>query len=393
MHYHGNDNSGNPLGGLVNRQDNGGTTGDPVITAPTRTTSTPNNPKAINIGLGRNWSDQGPGSQFDYAWNESNQDHPIGKIPFVGSAIFSQNISTPLEPNTNLLLNIYVADQSGGGGTQLDPTDMNTVYSAFSIDPINPAKLNWSLPAGVKTTDPGNPIVFSSVTWNSDILAYFFCEIDIVLSDGSLTSVYVQSSDSPDSDPLDGTLNIMPIDFIWHCLAQSTLVIMADGTKKPIEDIIAGDKVQINNQGGMAVVEWTNKGTHKGNVFIIKTENGNEIITSHNHVFITAKGPSPASELKVGDILQTLTRGSKIISIIKSEYNGLMYNIATTNYQDPKNFDGKIGTFYANEFEVGDINAQRAFKQLLLNDIEWVKKQVPEYLHTDVESFFKDKTK
>ena len=111
-----------------------------------------------------------------------------------------------------------MADQSGGGGTQLDPTDMNTVYSAFSIDPINPAKLNWSLPAGVKTTDPGNPIVFSSVTWNSDILAYFFCEIDIVLSDGSLTSVYVQSSDSPDSDPLDGTLNIMPIDFIWHCL-------------------------------------------------------------------------------------------------------------------------------------------------------------------------------
>lgn len=382
-----------PQSGLVKRQDNGGTTGDPVITAPIRTTTKPNNPKAINIGLGRPWTDQGGDSQFDYAWHESTQDHPIGKIPFVGSVTFTQAISTPLEPNTNFLLDIYVADEVGGGGAQLDPTDLNTVYKAFSIDSGNAAKLNWSLPAGASTTDPGNPIVFGNVTWSSDILAYFYCQIAVVLSggDGSLAFATVQSSDSPDSDPLDGTLNMMPIDFIWHCLGQSTSVTMADGEQRPIADIVAGDKVQINSEGDFAVVQWTNKGAHKGDVYFIRTDDGDELIASHNHVLITEKEPVPASELQEGDVLLTQTGTSKVASISKDTYSGLMYNLATTEYQDPKHFNGKIGTFYANGLQVGDINAQKAYRLILANDMAWVKKQVPDYLHKDVESFFQSK--
>lgn len=382
-----------PYSGVVKRKDNGGTTGDPMITAPVRTTSNPKNPNAINIGLGRPWTDQGGNSQFDYAWNESTQDHPVGKIPFVGSVTFAKPISSPLEFNTNFLLNIYVADETGGGGTQLAPADLNKVASAFSIDSINSAKLNWNLPPGQSTSDPGNPIVFSNVTWNSDILAYFFCEIDIVLSDSSLATAIVQSSTSPDTDPLDGTLNIMPIDFIWHCLAEKTLVIMADGSKRVIEDIIAGDKVQINDRGDVAIVEWTNKGSHKGLVLNIETETGKKILASHNHVFITGKDATPALELKTGDILKMISGNEKIKSIEISEYNDLVYNIATVKYQDTQSPNPKMGTFYANDFLVGDINAQRVIKMLRLNDINWIKKQVPQYLHADVETFFKEKTK
>jgi hypothetical protein len=265
------------------------------------------------------------------------------------------------------------------------------VAAAFEIDPENPAKLNWSLPAGKSTSDPGNPIVFSNVPWGSDTLAYFYCEIDVVLSDSSPASAYIQSSDSPDPKPLDGTLYIMPIDFIWHCLAEKTLVNMADGSKKVIEDILAGDKVQINDKGNIAVVEWTNLGAHKGAMFVIETESGKKIVTSHNHVFFTEEDAMPVSELKVGDILQTISGNEKIKLIESSEYNGLVCNIATVRYQDPHNSKSIVGAFYANDFLVGDINAQRVIKGRRLNDISWIKKQVPEYMHVDVDSFFNEK--
>ncbi len=398
MQYHGMPNGAemeaNPYSGLVVRKYNSAVTADSVVTAPVRTTTKPNNPNAINIGLGRAWTDQGGSSQFDYAWNEAVPpvgQSPIAKIPFEGYVIFSSAISTPLAFNQNFLLNIYIADQTGGGGTQLSPSSYTTVAAAFSIDPANPAKLNWSLPPGLSTSDPGNPIVFGNVPWGSDTLAYFYCEIDVVLRDGSLATTYIQSSLSPDPDPLDGTKYIMPIDFIWHCLAEDSLVTMANGSKKIIRDIVAGDKVQINNQGGIAVVEWTNLGIHKGPVLHIETDTGEKITASHNHVFFTESATKQAAEVMSGDKLKMLQGIATVKAVKEVIYKGLLCNLATVKYQYPDDDKAEIGTFYANDFLVGDINAQRVLRQKRCNDINWVKSQVPEYMHIDIDSCFAEK--
>mgnify|MGYP000261690703 CR=1 FL=1 len=406
MHYHGI--SSGPamnethLFGVVKRKGNNTVTGDPTVIVPKRETQHPNNPNAINIGLGRGWTDQGypagsggnPNSQFDYAWNEPTPaagENPKGKIPFIGSVTFSNQISSPLEFNTNFLLNIYVVDQNDGGGAQLNPTDSANVANAFSIDSSNLAKLNWNLSPGTSTSDPGNPIVFGNVPWGPDTSAYFFCEIDVVLQDGSISSAYIQSSDSPDTTPLDGTTYIMPIDFIWHCLAENTLVTMADGSKKIIKDIVAGNKVQINHNDDLAVVEWTNLGTHKGLIIDITTDNGENIKTSHNHVFFTENTSKLASEIKLGDKLKMRQGLATVKNIRQSNHEGLMCNLATVKYQNPKHDKAEIGVFYANDFLVGDINAQRVIRQRRLNDIDWVKNQVPEYMHADVDSYFAER--
>lgn len=381
-----------PHAGVVKRVANKASASGPELTHPVRRTTTPNNPKALNIGLGRQWSDQGQGSQFDYAWSEAVQDHPIGKIPFVGSATFGQAISTPLVLYTNLLLNIYVADKTGGGTSpSLEPADLEKVAAEFRIDPSNPAKLNWTLSPGINTTDPGNPIVFGNVTWNSDILAYFFCEIDVVLADGTLANATIQSSDAADKDPLDGTLNIMPIDFIWHCLAENTLVVMSDGSEKYIQNVLAGDQVLVGTNREIAAVEWTNKGMHKGAIFTIETENGERISASHNHVFFTGDNVVEAADLNIGDLIKMTYGISKIKTIVTDGYAGLVYNIATAPYQDENAIVQNISTFHANKFMVGDINAQRIIKAARLNDIEWIKKRVAPYLHRDVDVFFREK--
>jgi len=398
MQYHGTPKgaamAASPYSGLVTRKHNNAVTADPTVTAPVRRTTRPNNPKAINIGLGRAWTDQGGSSPFDYAWNEpvpAAGKHPKGKIPLEGYVTFSSAISSPLAFNQNFLLNIYVADQTGGGGAQLSPSNYTTVAAAFSIDPGNPAKLKWSLPPGQSTSDPGNPIVFGNVPWGSDTSAYFYCEIDVVLSNGSLATTYIQSSPSVDPDPLDGTKYIMPIDFIWHCLAEDSLVTMADGSEKIIKDIVARDKVQINNQGDIAIVEWTNLGIHKGPVLIVETDTGEKITASDNHIFFTESATKLAAEIISGDKLKMLQGVATVKSVKQVVYEGLLCNLATVKYQDPDNANAEIGMFYANNFLVGDINAQRVLKQKHCNDINWVKSQVPEHMHLDIDSFFAEK--
>ncbi len=391
-----------PHAGVVKRKDNSQTTADPSITHPSNQRTPKLNPQGdpipfnnIKIGLGRAWTDQGGTSQFDYAWNEPIPpagQNPKGKIPFVGNVVFSSGISSPLEFNTNFLLNIYVVDKTGGGGAQLSPQDYDKVARAFSIDSENSAQLNWSLVPGTSTSDPGNPIVFGKVPWASDTITHFFCEMDVVLSDNSLASAYVESSGSSDSDPLDGTAYIKPIEFIWHCLTEESLVTMGDGSKKIIKEIVAGDEVQVNGRK-TAVVQWTNLGIHKGEILKITTVSGKEVYTSDNHVFITVDGGRIAKELSEGTTLLMSDGTEKIASIKNVEYNGLMCNLATTEGPEENQMHEEVGTFYANDFLVGDVNAQQVSKRHRLSDINWVKKQVPEYLHLDVENYFKAKSR
>nr|WP_315155316.1 hypothetical protein [uncultured Flavobacterium sp.] len=125
----------------------------------------------------------------------------------------------------------------------------------------------------------------------------------------------------------------------------------------------------------------------------IKTETGKQIIASNNHVFFTENETKQAIDLKAGESIKTIAATEKITSIEQSNYDGLMCNLATVKFQDSQTLNQEIGTFCANGILVGDINAQRVIKKLNLNDIDWVKKQVPHHLHADVETFFGEKEK
>ena len=377
--------------GVVTRKAASGPASDPHITAPVRTTTKPKHPDAINIGLGRAWIDQGGSSPFDYAWNELPSAHPVGKIPFVGEVEFTIPIKTPMEPKTGLILNIYVADTTGGGVGHLPAQEMDHVYSKFSVSPTDPKKLVWNLPPGKNTSDVGDPLTFGSVTWNSDINAFFYCGINVILSDNNLGTAAVQSKMTPDDDDLDGTLEIRPIDFIWHCLGEDTTVAMADGEERPIGDILAGDVVMLDADERPVTVVWTNKGGHKGDVVRIETTQGHHLTASGNHVIMTVIGGVPANELSIGDEIFAANGNTKISDICReATYDGMMYNLATRDHQDAKDFDGNIATFVANGIIVGDVNAQRALRHQRRNDIEWVKARVSPIFHTDIDNKFED---
>ncbi len=200
---------------------------DPVVTEPKQENGNTNsyNPNAICIGLGRP-SDL---TRCDYIYNEPTQDNPIGRLPLVGNASYTNPIKT-LQPGTNFLIDIFVIRIDTGGQTQLDATDLTNVYKNFNIDPANANTLQWNLPMKANTVPPEppqpyTPVVFSKVPWATEMISYLTVNITVTLDDGTPTgkpiTVTIQSSNEPDLDPIDGVTYIKPIEFIWHCLVKT----------------------------------------------------------------------------------------------------------------------------------------------------------------------------
>ncbi len=362
-------------------------TGDPVLTHPVRRTTAPLNPKAINTGLGRPYNDQGGNTQFDYAFNQSNVARPQGRIPFVGQVKFSSAIKSPMQPGTTILIHSYVSKEDGGGGVRLDPADLNLVYNRFSISPDDNTTLRWNLPPAVSSGDQGAPIVFSNIVWPTETVSYFYLSVIVTLANNETAFAAVQSKMTPDEDALDGNLNIMPIEFIWHCLAEGTPVTMADGSTRPIEDIVAGDQVLNGETGNASTVEWTNRGLHAGAAYRLETDGETSLTLSANHIVFTPDGPRRADEVSAGDTVLTPDGSQRIRSCsVCEDFDGVMCNLATRAFDtDPA---APVANFVAAGLIVGDVNSQRAIKQARRRDIDWVKARTDPMFHPDIDARF-----
>lgn len=370
---------------------------DPKVEEPKHESgnTNPYNPNAICIGLGRP-----PGylTRVDYIYNEPIQNHPIGRLPLVGTVVFSQPIK-PLSPGNNFTVEIFVIrTDTGGRSTNLDPTDMSNVYNNFFIDPADSTgkTLAWNLPMEANGNPPPspppvyNPVVFSNIPWSTEMVSYLTVNIRVTLQDGNTATAIIQSSDVPDGDPLDGIAYIKPIEFVWHCLGEDTLVTMADGSTKNITEFEAGDEVKNDNQGSTSKVSVTHVGAHPDNMLQIETDGGHSLLTSTHHIIFTPSDQLHAHHLEVGDELITLDGTAKITSItnVPKDMRNL-WNLSLGDAPQRDDPNPNIGAFFANSILVGDARAERALRYKCSNDITSVKNKVPESFHKDVESTFR----
>ncbi|MEP3121799.1 MAG: Hint domain-containing protein [Nisaea sp.] len=370
--------------GLQNSQD-------PVITSPIRTSDRPLDPGAINIGLGRPYNNAGPGSDMDYAWNQPVQNNPKGMIPFVGSARFDDAIQ-PLRPGENFIVTMAVVNTIAGGGyIPIEPEAMASVYPRFSIDGADPRKLNWNFPPG----NGGSPVVFDRVNWPSDMHAIFNFRAIVFLDSGLPAQVTIRSNPGNPANPPDGHLPILPIRFIWHCVAKDTDVLMSDGSKKPIQNIVAGDHVYGDLDFGTVEVLWTTAGMFNGTTYEIATEDGDSVLCTSNHVLVSDIGMIEASEVRIGTRLVKVALGGEEMQLTDSlvakvsridGYADALYNIGI------KNFDGgkAAGQFVGNGFLMGDAAADHVLRQARNKDPSYLKSVVPAVYHTDIDSYLQD---
>lgn len=127
-------------------------------------------------------------------------------------------------------------------------------------------------------------------------------------------------------------------EFCKWCLVPGTQITFMDGnslSKKNIEDIKKGDKVLsydvYKKETFIDEVEVLYVRDVNEIIYVIETEEGNEIeITGNHEIFIENKGWIVASEVEVGDVILFKDNAfSEIKSITKKEYNGKVYNFGT----------------------------------------------------------------
>ena len=377
--------------GTIIRQHRNAAVADPVLVSPKYTElSNPYGGATNNIliGLGRQWSTQG--TQFNYVWAEPNVNHPLGRVPFEGHVAFDKQIKlikpTAVSPG-NIAVDIQVTDKTGGGTIRPTPSQyFDNIYPNFYLDPGDHRILHWNLPAGTSNTDKGNPVVFTSVIWNSDITALFNCTIQVTFNDNSVGYATIISTDSgQDDNPVDGTLHMHSLEFVWHCVGRETSVTLPCGKgTKPIEQFLSGDQVLVNQNGEDNVVSAVHMGDHKGKMCVITTDQGQSLTLSHNHIVITPTGGVRADMLVAGT--KVLVEGG-IATIVTAadepDYNDVVYNLYVGAYTDDA-----VGTYFANGILVGDIVAQRKMTEALGNDPDWVLSQLGQEWATDINSYF-----
>jgi DNA-directed RNA polymerase beta subunit/intein/homing endonuclease len=178
--------------------------------------------------------------------------------------------------------------------------------------------LLWKTPAGehlVEYIDPGETECFTIAMKHSDVLedlSKTHAEIHPSSIMGSL------ASNIPFPDHNQSPRNA------YQCLAQDTLVLMADGRQIAICDVRPGDEVITFHP--LTHVTSSSRVTHQWvaptekPIFTVQTASGRSIVATGDHPFMTSSGWKPVAELDVSldTLVMISVKGDRVFESIAS---------------------------------------------------------------------------
>lgn len=139
---------------------------------------------------------------------------------------------------------------------------------------------------------------------------------------------------------------------LWGCLAEDTMVTMADGFGRRIDSISIGDMISTVGNGYYVMVKNIYSG-YENEIWVLESENGHTIRATDQHPFLTEKRGMVAVRNLTGEDRILMEDGSyqSILGLYAVKYNGMVYNLELDKT------DG--GTLMlCNGFATGDFNAQ-----------------------------------
>lgn len=156
-------------------------------------------------------------------------------------------------------------------------------------------------------------------------------------------------SSYPISQPSPHYKQISKIHLYWGCLAEDTLVRMADGIARKIQEVRIGDQVMANTQGMPATVTNVWSGTDE-TLYCLRADNDAEIYATRDHPFITRNGSKPLILLNDSDeLLMEDGSYSRIKYAYPLTFGKIIFNL---------DLSGEAHTMICNGFVVGDNYAQ-----------------------------------
>lgn len=344
---------------------------------------------SVRIALGR----PAPGTDADYTYSQDTNDNPILLVPFTGTV----DVQAPLGNvdgnghfTSGLILNTRLYWVSGvtyiNGGTpnallvtantQTNVVTWNYAYNATQ-------SLTYDPTAGVN-----NP-----VNWSPDNQTAFFFEFQIPLATPipPTYSFNVCSTDWPDQ-PSVYCKQIQPLEFWWHCLAEGTLVTLADGSTREIEKVDNTVRVRTGQGTGELGVEATTRGQHRvvqpnaprSAVYKLTTAKGRDLVLTGGHPVATPSGLVVASDLTVGAEVLAEDGVDTVAKLEVEASDGVFANLKLVDETDrARGLGGAVGTFIANGVVVGDYLALRQSHYVNVHSLDYMRPRIPERHHAD----------
>lgn len=278
---------------------------------------------------------------------------------------------------------LFFEDKTQGGGCILlsKVQGKASLPSNFRIHKSDSTILNYCF----NGNRFGSPTCFKNlVSANIDLTMF----VSVGLTNGFATSVI---SSTPCSGSACGSwyAQIPEICIVQGCLKKGTMVTLADGTEKAVEEFLGGEKIKSSDMN--RTVGATTSGTEWLPMYVVATENGKSVSMSGKHAVPTNKGMVLAKYLKIGMEVSTLDGPSKITSITKEKYDGSVHNFMIGELEDA--LDG-MANMYANGILVGDLASQQIYTQksdVSIKTLEDYKSVVSKEWHVDLENWFNEK--
>ena len=339
---------------------------------------------AIKIGLARDKNHTN--SDVDYWYPETSNITPDRLVvPFTGNATLPVDINT--SSRVKLFTQLYVTKAQAWMG----------VFPGFDLQtPVTTSgsTVTWSYPYDNQPIQATKSIQYQSNSLANDNLSAFYFQFQVPTTDPTqpLYTFTVCSKDSP-NEPSTNCKQIEDLQYWWHCVAEGTVVTLADGSGAPVETL--DNSVSVKARGGATLpVQATLRGLHDDEVEPdparrLETRGGRVLVLSAHHPVVTPQGLRPVWELEPGDEVETLDGTDVVVSSTEVEYDGVMYNL------DLGGVGGggpDYGSFAANGILVGDHTAQRDLFHAVRHDPERMLPTLPGTHHQDYLSALADAT-
>ncbi|MFT4847685.1 MAG: hypothetical protein ACI83B_000206 [Sediminicola sp.] len=322
----------------------------------------------------------------NYGWDGGGYP-PNLTLEVAGSITFPQPIKS-VNGAAQGLMRLYLDVMNGGCKLAYAGTEGSVPLPAnFSINGANPNVLDYCFTSAEFANDGCLTTARGVVNLNLSV----WVELNVTGTGANYGTAVISSSACTGIGQ--AWCAAMPtIQVVQGCLANGTKIIMADGSKRNIENFngLGSEKVLAGN-GSSHIVSANTTGVEFIPMYQINTDNGKRVLMSSKHAVPTKRGVLLAKYLKVGDELTTMVKGiqvaAKISSIERVEYTDDVHNLITGTEAE-----GEAGTttMYANGILVGDLRMQ-VYHTTLKRDIvtlENLLQDVDEAWHEDVTNWY-----
>lgn len=296
------------------------------------------------------------------------------KVPIKGNITYFGNIDLSNGKPVNASNTIYLIRTRAGG----DPITPYGGYNIFNSTAtrISGSNITWDL----------DWLKFNRVDFESGEMVYYVFKITLDVEGRSIAAFITNAPKESDPDRrLLNTVQIKPMQIIYGCLAEDTLILMQDGTEKPINALTADEFVICGNNHPRRIENITT-GREQHYIDITARDQAAReyrIKASLGHPFVTANGICLARELTSGMRLKTRHGECEITALSLQPGELTVYNLQLSADSPLQKTQCALSTFYANGVLVGDALVQHLYEDEYHQRPKNVLKTLPAEWHQD----------